>query len=264
MFMWRHMTYYYMTYGLEFELKLKMALQEGQHQSPIELITQNFKSILRGVLNKLECQNGDNNIDFARYRVEWLCSVLLRLGGNLEESLLPHLQEAQQMLAILDNDQYFSCGRYPPPVVETGIRGRPKFYIPKEQLEYFIEYGFKATDIAKMLYVSEKTVYRRLEEHGMSMRTTYSQIAESELDVLIRSISHVFPNSGYKTMRGHLLSRGLKVQESRVREAMRRTDPEGTVVRALQLRVTHRRVYSVKQPLSLWHMDGNHKLIRYM
>ena len=43
---------------------------------------------------------------------------------------------------------------------------------------------------------------------------------------------------------------------------MRRTDPEGIIVRALQLRVTHRRVYNVKQPLSLWHMDGNHKLIR--
>ena len=83
------MTYYYMTYGLEFELKLTMALQEGQHQSPIELITQNFKSILRGVLNKLECQNGDNNIDFARYRVEWLCSVLLRLGGNAPINVKP-------------------------------------------------------------------------------------------------------------------------------------------------------------------------------
>ena len=70
----------------------------------------------------------------------------------------------------------------------------------------------------------------------------------------------MFPNSGYKSMRGHLLSRGFKVQGSRVREAMRRTDPEGTVVRALQLRVTHRRVYSVKQPLSLWHMGGHHKL----
>ena len=41
---------------------------------------------------------------------------------------------------------------------------------------------------------------------------------------------------------------------------MRRTDPEGIIVRALQLRVTHRRVYNVKQPLSLWHMDGNHKV----
>lgn len=64
-------------------------------------------------------------------------------------------------------------------------------------------------------------------------------------------------------MRGHLLARGVKIQENRVREAMRRTDPDGTIVRALQLRITHRRTYNVKAPLSLWHMDGHHKLIRY-
>ena len=39
-------------------------------------------------------------IDFARYRVEWLYSLLVRLGGSLEENLLPRLQEAQQFLAI--------------------------------------------------------------------------------------------------------------------------------------------------------------------
>ena len=94
------------------------------------------------------------------------------------------------------------------------------------------------------------------------MRMTYSTMTEPELDELIKSIVHEFPNCGYKAMRVHLLSRGVKMQESRVREAMRRSDPEGTVVRTLQLRVTHRRVYSVKAPLSLWHMDGNHKLIR--
>ena len=43
---------------------------------------------------------------------------------------------------------------------------------------------------------------------------------------------------------------------------MRWTDPVGIIVHALQLGVTHRRVHNVKQPLSLWHMDGNHKLIR--
>ena len=52
----------------------------------------------------------------------------------------------------------------------NGIRGRPKFCIPREQLEYFIEYGFKATDIFKMLCVCNKTVYRRLEDYGISMR----------------------------------------------------------------------------------------------
>ena len=147
-------------------------------------------------------------------------------------------------------------------MIKTGIRGRPKFYIPREQLEYFIEYGFKATDVSKMSCVCDKTVYRRLEEYGISMRMNYTQITEPELDDVIRNILQEFPNSGYKSLRGHLLARGLKVQERRLREAMRRTDPEGIIVCALQLRVTHRRVYNVKQPLSLWHMDGNHKLIR--
>ena len=87
---------------------------EGQHQSPLELITQNVRGILADVLNKLECGDVDRSIDFARYRVEWLCSVLVRLGGSLEENLLPLLQEAQQLLAILDRDDYFNCTSYAP------------------------------------------------------------------------------------------------------------------------------------------------------
>ena len=113
-----------------------------------------------------------------------------------------------------------------------------------------------------MLYVCDKTVHRRLEEYGISMQTSYTHITEAELDDFIRNILQAFPNSGYKSMRGHLLAKGIKVQESRLREAMRRFDPEGTAVRALQLPVTHRRVYNIKEPLSLWHMDGNYKLIR--
>ena len=59
---------------------------EGQHQSPLELITQNVRSILADVLNKLECADVDHSIDFARYRVEWLCSVLVRLGEVLKKT----------------------------------------------------------------------------------------------------------------------------------------------------------------------------------
>jgi hypothetical protein len=40
-------------------------------------------------------------------------------------------------------------------------------------------------------------------------------------------------------------------------------DPQGTLLRALEMNVIHRRVYSVPSPLALWHIDGNHKLIRY-
>ena len=55
---------------------------EGQHQSMLELITQNVRSILADVLNKFECGDVDLSIDFARYRVEWLYSVLVKHGGR--------------------------------------------------------------------------------------------------------------------------------------------------------------------------------------
>ncbi len=53
----------------------------------------------------------------------------------------------------------------------------------------------------------------------------------------------------------------MKIQEYRVREAMRRVDPEGVITRQLRSVPVYRRKYNVKGPLSLWHMDGNHKII---
>ena len=148
---------------------------------------------------------------------------------------------------------------YAPPVLQTSIKRLPKFYILRERFEYLIEYGFKASDISKMLCVCDKTGYRRLEEYGISMQMNYTQITEPELNDLITwNIEHKFPNSGYESMGAHLLARGVKVQDSRFREAMRRTDSEGTAVCAMELWVTRRRVYNVKEPLSLWYMDGNH------
>lgn len=64
-------------------------------------------------------------------------------------------------------------------------------------------------------------------------------------------------------MAGYLAARGVRIQQRRVGESMRRVDPEGTLLRALELNVVNRRRYSVPSPLGLWHIDGNHKLIRY-
>ena len=41
---------------------------EGQHQSPLELITHNVRSILADVLNKLECGDVDHSIDFREWQ----------------------------------------------------------------------------------------------------------------------------------------------------------------------------------------------------
>ena len=64
-------------------------------------------------------------------------------------------------------------------------------------------------------------------------------------------------------MTGLLLRCGLRVQQARIRESMSRVDPEGVLLRALELNVIRRRSYQVQGPLSLWHINGDHKLIRY-
>ena len=85
-----------------------------------------------------------------------------------------------------------------------------------------------------MLCVSEKTIHRRLQEFGISVRDNYCDIDDTSLDVTVRNICQQFPNCGYKMMLGHLLSRGIKIQEYRVRESMRRVDPDGIVIRAFK------------------------------
>ena len=74
-FVWRHTTYDYMTYTWKWSRTWGKKAHEEQHQSPLDLITQNVRRILADVLNKLNCWDVDHSIDFARYRVEWLFSA---------------------------------------------------------------------------------------------------------------------------------------------------------------------------------------------
>ena len=52
------------------------------------------------------------------------------------------------------------------------------------------------------------------------------------------------------------------MQRSRVRASMIRADPGGASQRSMKTRI-FRRTYKVAGSNSLWHIDGNHKLIRY-
>ena len=45
-------------------------------------------------------------------------------------------------------------------------------------------------------------------------------------------------------------------------ESLHRVDPDGIAI--LWSSVIHRRKYIVHSPLSLWHIDGNHRLIKYV
>lgn len=88
-------------------------------------------------------------------------------------------------------------------------------------------------------------------------------MADEELDRIVSEVHRRHPNTGYKLMRGHLNAIGVHVPISRLQESLRRIDAEGVYMRRLRLHVLRRRQYSVPGPNALWHIDGNHKLIRW-
>ena len=122
-------------------------------------------------------------------------------------------------------------GGYYSPVQFSGERGRPKLEITKPMLEFFFGHGFSASTTARLLHVCLRTVRRRMSEFGMLIRSQYSNISIEELDTLITSIQFQYPNCGYRMMIGHLRTFNHRVQQTRVREAMLRTDPQGVISR---------------------------------
>ena len=139
--------------------------------------------------------------------------------------------------------------------------GRPKKMISKEQLENLLSFGLPISEIARSLGVSRPTVYTFMKEHGIPYQGRFTNHSEENLRDAVTSVKRDFPNSGEIMVQGHLRAQGINVQRSRIRATIRDVDPQGVIARQ-RLRI-HRRVYSVPCPNYLWHVDGNHKLIRW-
>ena len=139
--------------------------------------------------------------------------------------------------------------------------GRPIIDVDTDYIEYLRGLRFSFTEIARILRVSRATLYRRLDDAGISRSSTFSTISDAELDAQVERIKRSHPNDGERLMLGHLAGQGILVQRARLRASIHRVDPENTALRrSVAIR---RRVYHVDGPNSLWHLDGHHKLIRW-
>ena len=136
-------------------------------------------------------------------------------------------------------------------VGSTGLRGRPRFQVQKEQLEYLSSLGFSWTAIAALLGVSRMTVYRRRQEYGL-LRDPQSTLSDQDLTTVLRHLRSEHPYIGETMVIGHLRAMGYHVPREKVRTAIRTTDPINTALRWRSL--TPRRPYSVPGPNSLWHI----------
>ncbi|KAA0712532.1 hypothetical protein E1301_Tti019072 [Triplophysa tibetana] len=148
-------------------------------------------------------------------------------------------------------------------IIQTVVESRFSPVMSREQLIFLLENNFRVGDIALIFGVSKRTVHRRMSEYGLSVRQTYSDITDEDLQKVITDFIAHCPNSGIRTVTGQLSSQGIRVQQVRVRHNLKAVDPVGNFIRGLQLNIVPRVPYSVPGPLSLWHIDGNHKLIRW-
>ena len=82
-------------------------------------------------------------------------------------------------------------------------------------MSYLIDNRSTAPQIADMLGVSVRTVRRRMTEFSLSIGDQYSDLSDHDLNGVVE-IQRDYPMCGNRQMQGHLLSRGLRLQQSRI------------------------------------------------
>ena len=147
----------------------------------------------------LSCQGVQALIDPIRTAGAELNGIYTHLT-QLVEDLRYILQLWRQYSDTLDLQQARS--RYVPPSgASLSRRGRPRFQISREQLQYLRSISFSWTAIADMLMVSRMTVYRRRAEYGM-LDEPHSSISDQELNEKVQQILVQHPQVGQSFISG--------------------------------------------------------------
>ena len=142
-------------------------------------------------------------------------------------------------------------------------RGRPKVVIDGDKIEFLRELGFSWSKIAELFGVCRRTLYNVRCNFGMvGNNQTFTEISDRELHEHIIAIKSDMPDVGYNMMKGMLRSKGIYVPVLRIQQCLREIDPINTALRwTIPI---YRRQYKVPFPNYIWHLDGNHKLVRFV
>ena len=130
--------------------------------------------------------------------------------------------------------------------LNDGHTGRPRLAVRRDQLTFLLDHDF--------------SVHRRMLQWNLQVSQRFSAMSDLELDRLIVEVKRDFPDAGYRMVQGQLRCRGYSIQRQRITSSLARVDPGGIAER--WARAIPRRQYKVRGPNALWHVDGNHKLIR--
>ena len=136
-----------------------------------------------------------------------------------------------------------------------GSTGRPRITVDKEQIEILRSLRITWEEISLMMGVSVKTLQRRARDYNIKR---FSAITDRELDIITGNCLEDFPNAGQVMLQGHMISLELRIPRERLRQSLQRVGLRNSLTPVIT-----RRTYSVSGPNALWHLDGNHKMIRW-
>ena len=103
--------------------------------------------------------------------------------------------EWEHQLDVYQSRQNHFAYCAPIATVTVGRRGRPRFEIGREQLEYLSSLGFTWTNIANLLGVSRMTLYRRRRECGLLLDPE-NTLTDRELETVLRQMRVDHPTLG--------------------------------------------------------------------
>ena len=179
--------------------------------------------------------------------------VAIRYSGQLSELLDCMRRLYVEWDGYLDGRHALTVSTsYSVPISQPAGRGRPKFEINKEQIQYLRSMSFSWVQISKLLGVSYMTLYRRRQEYGLSS-CAGTRITDADLRTVLQQLRQELPSLGQTLVWGRVRSMGFEVTRKRVRQVMRQDDPIHTALR-WQGEVIQRQPYSVAGPNSLWHI----------
>ena len=136
--------------------------------------------------------------------------------------------------------------------------GRPSLQINMEDVEDMRKAGISITKISQALGVSRSTLYRSMEGSDL---LGFTEISDQRLDELVIRYKQTHPFDGERMLIGYLRSQDIHLPRRRIRECIHRVDAGG--VRSRSVKLIQRRTYYAKGANYVWHMDGNHKLVRW-
>ena len=163
------------------------------------------------------------NLDYISYYLERVLLTVLQMeyasvaSAEIITALGQLLLEGHEVLESLI---YFECmeKEFESLVLVSGEAGQPSFEIGRDILLFYIDHGFTARRISEMLGVSRSTIFRRLRQYSLSVKSHGTCITDNELDTEVDIVVKNGPYFGLRRMKGMLHSNNIIVFMAETKE----------------------------------------------